>query len=165
MQTSLPQLSGDRLFLTDGGLETVLSSTRASTCPQFASFPLLEDEHGRAALREYFERFLELARERDAGFVLDTATWRANPDWARCSAMTPSALDRVNREAVAFAQELRDEHAGADAPVLVNGVIGPRGDGYMAANLMSAEEARGVPRRPGRARSPRPAPTWSPRSR
>ena len=88
MQTTLPQLSGDRLFLTDGGLETVLVFHKGIDLPQFASFPLLEEEPGRAALREYFEGFLELARERDAGFVLDTATWRANPDWARCSAMT-----------------------------------------------------------------------------
>jgi S-methylmethionine-dependent homocysteine/selenocysteine methylase len=141
MQTSLPQLSGDRLFLTDGGLETVLVFHKGFDLPQFASFPLLEEEPGRAALREYFEGFLELARERDAGFVLDTATWRANPDWAALLGYDADALDRVNREAVAFAQAIRDEHAGTGTPVLVNGVIGPRGDGYVAENLMSAEEA------------------------
>ena len=141
MQTTLPQLSGDRLFLTDGGLETVLVFHKGIDLPQFASFPLLEEEPGRAALREYFEGFLELARERDAGFVLDTSTWRANPDWAALLGYDAGALDRVNREAVAFAQAIRDEHAGTDTPVLVNGVIGPRGDGYKAENLMSSEEA------------------------
>ena len=140
MQTSLPQLSGDRLFLTDGGLETLLVFHKGFDLPHFASFPLLEDEPGRAALREYFTDFIELARERDAGFVLDTATWRANPDWAALLGYDAGALDRVNREAVAFAQAIRDD-AAADAPVLVNGVIGPRGDGYVVDKLMSAEEA------------------------
>ena len=141
MQTSLPQLSGERLFLTDGGLETVLVFHKGFELPHFASFTLLEDEQGRAALRDYFVGFLELARERDAGFLLDTATWRSNPDWAELLGYDAAALDRVNREAVAFAQQIRREHAGSGAPVLVNGVLGPRGDGYVAGSLMSAEEA------------------------
>jgi S-methylmethionine-dependent homocysteine/selenocysteine methylase len=141
MQTSLPQLSGERLFLTDGGLETLLIFHKGFELPHFASFTLLEDEQGRAALRDYFAGFLDLAREHDAGFILDTATWRANPDWAELLGYDAAALDRVNREAVAFAEQVRDEHAGSGVPVLVNGVVGPRGDGYVAEALMSAEEA------------------------
>jgi homocysteine S-methyltransferase len=150
MQTSLPQLSGDRVFLTDGGLETTLIFHKGLDLPLFASYKLLEHDQGRAALRDYFSRYLEIARERGAGFVLDTATWRANPDWGAQLGDDAAALDRINREAVAFAQELRDtqpassagtgEH-GSDAPVLVNGVIGPRGDGYVVGEAMSAEEA------------------------
>jgi S-methylmethionine-dependent homocysteine/selenocysteine methylase len=141
MPTSLPQLSGDRLFLTDGGLETVLVFHKGFELPHFASFTLLEDEQGRAAMREYFAEFLALARERGTGFLLDTATWRANPDWAALLGYDAEALDRVNREAVAFAQAIRDEHADADTPVLINGVLGPRGDGYVVDGVMSAEEA------------------------
>ena len=81
--------------------------------PHFASFKLLEDEQGRAALRDYFSRFLAVARERDAGFILDTATWRSNPDWGALLGYDAAALDRVNREAVAFAREIRDEHGEA----------------------------------------------------
>ena len=139
MPNSLPQLSGDRVFLTDGGLETTLIFHGGIDLPQFASYPLLRDEQGRAALRDYFARYLELARERGAGFVLDTATWRSNPDWGALLGDDAEALDRVNREAVAFAEELRDEYQ--DVPVLVNGVLGPRGDGYVVGETMSAEEA------------------------
>ena len=141
MPTSLPQLSGERLFLTDGGLETVLVFQKGFELPHFASFTLLEDEQGRAAMREYFAEFLALARERGTGFLLDTATWRSNPDWAALLGYDAEALDRVNREAVAFAQAIRDEHADADTPVLINGVVGPRGDGYVVDGVMSAEEA------------------------
>jgi S-methylmethionine-dependent homocysteine/selenocysteine methylase len=139
MPNSLPQLSGDRVFLTDGGLETTLIFHRGIDLPQFASYPLLAGDDGRAALRDYFSRYLELARRRGAGFVLDTATWRSNPDWGALLGDDAEALDRVNREAVAFAQELRAEYR--DVPVLVNGVLGPRGDGYVVGATMSAEEA------------------------
>ena len=47
----LPQLSGDRLFLTDGGLETTLIFHEGIDLPSFAAFDLLKDEDGREALR------------------------------------------------------------------------------------------------------------------
>ena len=141
MPNSLPQLSGDRVFLTDGGLETTMIFHRGLDLPHFASYKLLGDGEGRAALRDYFSRYLAVAREHGAGFVLDTATWRSNPDWGALLGDDAEALDRVNREAVAFAQELRGELGDGAGPVLVNGVVGPRGDGYAVGSVMSAEEA------------------------
>ena len=142
MQKSLPQLSGDRVYLTDGGLETSMVFHHNLDLPHFASFTLLEEEQGRAALRDYFSHFLAVAREHDAGFIIDTATWRSNPDWGALLGYDAEALDRVNRDAVAFAQEIRDEHGASDTPILVNGALGPRGDGYVVEQLMSAEEAQ-----------------------
>ncbi len=139
---SLPQLSGDRVYLTDGGLETTMIFHRGLELPHFASYKLLCDEQGRAELRDYFMRYLAVAREHGAGFVLDTPTWRSNPDWGAQLGDDGEALDRVNREAVAFARELRAELGAGAGPVLVNGVVGPRGDGYIAADLMSASAAR-----------------------
>jgi homocysteine S-methyltransferase len=141
MHDSLPQTSGDRLFLADGGLETDLIFTRGVDLPLFASFPLLDTDDGRAALRDYFEPFLALAEEQGAGFVLDTATWRANADWGPQLGYERADLERVNRDAVAFALELRDGAGDGPAPIVVNGVIGPRGDGYVAGDQMTAVEA------------------------
>jgi S-methylmethionine-dependent homocysteine/selenocysteine methylase len=138
---TLPQLTGDRVFMTDGGLETTLIFHRGIDLPVFAAFPLLDDPEGRAMLREYFAPYLAAARERGAGFLLDTVTWRANRDWGMEVGYDAAALDRVNRDAVAFAQELRGEAGDAPEPILVTGVIGPRGDGYVADMLMSSSEA------------------------
>ena len=141
MLTSLPQLSGDRVFLTDGGLETSMIFHRGLDLPLFASYKLLEDGQGRAALRDYFARYLEVARERGAGFILDTATWRSNPDWGARLGDDVAALDAVNRAAVELAQEIRDQHGPTATPVLVNGVVGPRGDGYVVEDAMTAADA------------------------
>ena len=54
---ALPQLS-DRIFLTDGGIETTLIYHEGIELPHFAAFVLLDDDAGRAALRRYFEPYL-----------------------------------------------------------------------------------------------------------
>jgi S-methylmethionine-dependent homocysteine/selenocysteine methylase len=138
----LPQLDADRPFLTDGGMETTLIFHRGLDLPCFAAFDLLKDDNGRAELRSYFEPYLALARECGVGFVLDTVTWRANPDWARRLGYGLDELDAANREAVALAEEIRAAGQAEATPVVINGVVGPRGDGYDPGELMSADEAQ-----------------------
>ena len=123
--------------LTDGGLETSLIFDQGLDLPLFAAFPLVEREEGRRALRAYWEPFLALARDHGTGFVVDTATWRANPDWGNQLGYDARALADVNRRAARFGRELA---AGAD-DAIVNGVIGPRGDGYVVDAVMTAEQA------------------------
>ena len=96
---------------------------------------------GRDELRAYFAPYLALARERGVGFVLDTATWRANPDWARRLGYSLDDLDAANRSAVALAEEIRAAGEAEGTPVVINGVVGPRGDGYDPGTQMSADEA------------------------
>ena len=137
----LPQLDADRPFLADGGLETTLIFHRGIDLPHFAAFDLLRSDAGRQELRDYFEPYIELARERETGMVLDTTTWRASPDWGQRLGYYPEDLDDANRAAVALAREIRDENEDERTPIVVNGVVGPRGDGYDPAELMSVEQA------------------------
>jgi S-methylmethionine-dependent homocysteine/selenocysteine methylase len=137
----LPQLDADRPFLADGGLETTLIFHRGIDLPHFAAFDLLRTGAGREELRAYFEPYVELARERDVGMVLDTATWRASPDWGQLLGYSPDELDDANRAAVALAEEIRAVGEDERTPIVVNGVVGPRGDGYDPAELLSAHEA------------------------
>jgi homocysteine S-methyltransferase len=52
MNRKLPQLEGG-WFLTDGGIETSLIYDDGLELPEFASFVLLDDVEGRAALARY----------------------------------------------------------------------------------------------------------------
>ena len=130
-------MARDAVALTDGGIETVLLFKEGFDLPCFASFPLLGQERGRAALRGYFESFLGAAQEHGLPFVLDTATWRANPDWGAQLGYDRGALAAVNRDAAEFAHELADGRTD----VTINGTLGPRGDGYVVGTRMSGEEA------------------------
>lgn len=136
---SLPQLK--QTFLTDGGLETDLIFNHGVDLPCFASITLMGNEAGRAALRAYFRRYLELAVAVGAGFILETPTWRASPDWAKPLGLSVEEIDRLNVAAVEFLQSLRAEWGPADLPILVSGCIGPRGDGYDPGRIMSPDEA------------------------
>ena len=77
----LPQLDGG-LFLSDGGLETTLVFHEGWDLPCFAAFVLLDSARGRKALRDYFDRYVPMAIAAGEGFILESPTWRANPDWA-----------------------------------------------------------------------------------
>jgi S-methylmethionine-dependent homocysteine/selenocysteine methylase len=137
---SLPQL-GDRLFLTDGGLETVLIFHQGFDLPCFASFPLLDDERGMAALRSYIDPYIDIAAECGAGLILDSATWRANAAWGEQLGYSADSLADVNRRAVDAIEAVREERGSADLPMVLSGCVGPRGDGYVPGETMSANEA------------------------
>ena len=143
---ALPQL-GDTLFLTDGGLETTLIFHEGIELPHFASFALMRTAEGRAALGRYFAAYVKVAKRDGRGLVLESATWRSNPDWGAKLGYSPEALDAVNAEAIAFLIALREREETAESPMVVSGNIGPRGDGYRPESLMSAEEAEAYHRR------------------
>lgn len=137
---SLPQLA-DRIFLTDGGMETTLIFHEGLELPCFASFLLLDREEGRAALRRYYGHYAETARDLRQGLILDTATWRASADWGAKLGYDSAGLADVNRRAAALLAEFRESAEGEGSPIVVNGCIGPRGDGYDPGRRMSAAEA------------------------
>ena len=64
----LPQL-GDRVFLTDGGIETSLIYRQGCELPEFAAFVLLGTEKGRRALRDYFLPYVEIAARMHAALL------------------------------------------------------------------------------------------------
>jgi homocysteine S-methyltransferase len=66
--------------------------------------------------------------------ILDTATWRANGDWGAKLGYSASRLADANRRAVEVVR-------GAGDDVLVSGAVGPRGDGYVVGETMTAGEA------------------------
>lgn len=131
-----------RPFLTDGGLETTLVFLEGLDLPAFASFPLLGNDNGRAVLKSYFGKFLQLAKDNKTGFVLDTPTWRASHGWAADTDHSAQEIDRVNIAAVDFARDMASEWMAQGVPVVINGVVGPAGDGYVADNAMTVIEAR-----------------------
>jgi S-methylmethionine-dependent homocysteine/selenocysteine methylase len=136
----LPQLSGD-LFLTDAGIETDLIFNKGIEIPEFAAHTLLPDAAGREALADYFRGFLSLARDRGVGFVLDSQTWKAHMHWAGDLGATESELRAANHEAIRFIAGLRDEFASNDHPIVLDGLIGPRGDAYVVEEELVADAA------------------------
>lgn len=139
----LPQLH-DGWYLTDGGLETTAIFHDRLELPQNAAFVLLRSERGRDWLRRYYRRYLGIAAAAGRGFVFETPTWRASPDWAWKLDVSLVELDALNTRAALLMREIANEAAietGERVPYVVSGCVGPRRDGYAADLAMSADEA------------------------
>ena len=139
-RSALPQLGRD-FFMTDGGIETTLIFLDGHDLPYFAAFHLLKTSEGEQVLRKYFRTYGELAKKLNVGLILETATWRANPDWGEKLGYGTEDLAEVNSRAVRLLQEIRSEYETDRMPIVISGCIGPRGDGYIPDTAMSAIEA------------------------
>ncbi len=138
MNPSLPQLSG-RPVVTDGGLETDLIYHHGVDLPEFAAFPLVDGEAGRAALLRYFRDYADIAVRAGAALQLETPTYKANPDWAGRLGYDAAELRRVTRDSVTLTRRA-GERDGLET-VLVSGTVGPRGDGYLGGDQADPDEA------------------------
>ncbi len=132
----------DTTIVTDGGLETWLMFHRGIDLPAFAAYPLASDEAGRRLLVDYYRRYLSIAADTRSAVLLETPTWRANPDWGRELGHDPETLETMLTAAVRVVLDLRGEWVGPQ-PLLVSGAVGPRGDGYVADTAMTVDEAAG----------------------
>ncbi|HMM75480.1 MAG TPA: homocysteine S-methyltransferase family protein [Gammaproteobacteria bacterium] len=131
---ALPQM-GARPFLTDVGLETMLVFHDGLALPDFAAFTLLDTKDGTERLRRYYRRCLAHATSIGCGFILESPTWRANPDWGARLGYTPAGLADRNVRAIALMAELREEFASTGLPIVISGNLGPRGDAYDPARI------------------------------
>ena len=128
-------------FITDGGLETTLLFHEKIELPCFAAFILVKDADGRELLRDYYRTYAQLAARFGAGFVLESPTWRANPDWATKLGYSPAELEAANRDAIRLMHEVLAECETPASPMVISGCVGPRGDGYQVGAVMSPEAA------------------------
>jgi S-methylmethionine-dependent homocysteine/selenocysteine methylase len=139
-RSQLPQVSGG-LFITDGGLETDLIFHDGYQLPQNAAYILLADDAGTDRLIRYFDDYVAIADRHGLGIVLETATWRASPDWATKVGTTADELQAINRKAVEMLTALRNRRAADSPPFVVSGCLGPRSDAYAPTEIMTPLEA------------------------
>ncbi len=139
-RNALPQLSGD-IFLADAGVETDLIFNHGIEIREFAAHTLLPIPEGRTALSRYFEGFLSLANQQNTGFILDTVTWKAHRHWKEKLGATDDELKAANEDCVRFIAELRARFSGNAKPIVLNAVIGPRGDAYKPEAVIPMDSA------------------------
>ena len=91
---ALPQL-GPETFLTDSGIETDLIFNKGVDLPEFAGVPAPRRRpRALELLRAYYRSHAAVAVDAGVGFVLESATWRANADWGARLGYDATELDR-----------------------------------------------------------------------
>jgi len=139
-RTDLPQLTKST-FLTDGGLETTLVFHQNIDLPYFAACDLYKDEKGTEILKNYYLDYLNVAKQYCNGFILESATWRANPDWLLKIGYRLDSVESINRIAIEQLENIRNNCENEQFRIAISGCIGPRGDGYFPNNIMNIKEA------------------------
>ena len=139
-RNALPQLNGG-FFVTDGGIETTLIFHQGLELPDFAAFDLLKRPGGESALREYFRAYARIAARHNADVVLESATWRASADWGARLGYSEAELAEANRRAIELLERIREELSETRTMAVISGCVGPRGDGYQPANMMTIDQA------------------------
>jgi S-methylmethionine-dependent homocysteine/selenocysteine methylase len=142
-RANLPQLSSPTVMLTDSGMETDLIFHEGFDLPLFAAFTMLDGAASTDALRNYYRRHIQVARDAEVGFLFEAATWRASLLWARQLGLDETGVADVNRRAIDLMVKLRDEAGEMKGPMVISGLLGPRDDAYNPQQLMSADEAEG----------------------
>jgi S-methylmethionine-dependent homocysteine/selenocysteine methylase len=139
-RNQLPQ-TRNTLLVCDGGMETTMIYHEGIELPAFASFTLLQSDKGIATLKSYYARYAAIARQQKTGLIIEAATWRANTDWGKHLGLNQNELDNINRQSIQLLADLRSQWSAEIDPIVIGGVIGPRGDGYIAEKRMTASEA------------------------
>ena len=139
-RNDLPQMKGP-MFITDSGFETTVIFHDGMDLPYFAAFDLLRTQSGRQRIKDYYRTHAKIAEENGVGFILEGITWRASSDWGDKMGYSAEALATVNHESVEVMEEIRQEYDSVQTPCVISGCIGPRGDGYVISDQMTADQA------------------------
>ncbi len=142
IKTRLLPHQGNRIFITDGGLETTFVFQKDVDLPLFAAFHLLNSTSGTEALKDYYRNYIDIARQNKFGLVLDTPTWRASSGWGKQLGYTADEIRDYNRASISILRKIRDQYDSEDSPIIINGAVGPQDDGYNPAEILDSKSAR-----------------------
>src|SRR6185369_10356458 len=75
------------------------------------------------------------------GMINEGLHYRASRDWGELVGLSREALEEINIRGIEFYRDFAREYASPDTPMVVGGVIGPRGDAYNTGRMPDAAEA------------------------
>lgn len=138
--TQLPQQAG-KLMTTAGGFETWMQYVDGFQLRHFCGFELLNDARGLSCLKDYHRKVVEAAVANGFGVINEGLHYRASRDWGELIGFSKEALEEINLRGIEFYRDFAREYSSPDTPMLVGGVIGPRGDAYNIGRTPDAAEA------------------------
>lgn len=136
----LPQLNG-RLMTCGGGFETWLQYIDGFELRHFCAFELINDKRGLACLTDYHRKLVEAAVANNFGVINEGLHYRASRDWGELIGFSREGLEEINIRGIEFYKDFAREYASDTTPMLVGGVIGPRGDAYNIGRTPDMDEA------------------------
>jgi len=129
------------LYLTEGGQETELMYKHGHELPEFAMYPLLDDQRAVADLTAMYTRYLEVAAAHGFVALMGGLDYRASPDWASKLGVSREGLAEFQLRSIEFLRDVARPFEGQLPGILIAGIVGPRGDAYGRNQTITADEA------------------------
>lgn len=127
------------VVLGEGSMyERLRRSKEVNLDPHIAHAGLIYDDGSRRFLESVHREYLDIGQRAGLPMFSTTPTWRAN---AERIARSGFADYRVNRDGARFMLDLRESYGRDAQPILVAGLTGPKGDGYLPGEAPSTEVA------------------------
>ena len=137
---NLPQLNGHDMTTT-GAMETWLQYIDGFELQHFCFFDLLNNPKAVVALRDFHRKIIEAVLPYGFGALVEGLHYRASRDWGELIGYSKEGLKEINIRGIEFYRDLANEYETDENPMLVGGVIGPRGDAYDVGRTPDAAEA------------------------
>ena len=109
--------------------------------PEFAMYPLLDDRRAVADLTDMYTRCLEVAAAHGFAALIGGLDYRASPDWASKLGISAAGLTEFQLRSIEFLRDVARPFEQQVPPILIAGIVGPRGDAYGRDDTITADEA------------------------
>jgi homocysteine S-methyltransferase len=140
-QKTFPPQKEGRYYLSEGGTETEIMYKYGFDLPQFAMFPLLDIPEAVSKMQGMYHSYLDVVAKHGMCALIGGLDYRASPDWGDLLGYSPEGLSEVNHKAINFLREIADEYVSDIPEILIQGLIGPRGDAYERNQSITENEA------------------------
>ena len=137
---NLPQMNGQAMTC-GGGFETWLQYVDGFELRHFCAFELINDERGLTCLTDYHRKLVEASVSNGFGVINEGLHYRASRDWGELIGFSQEGLEEINIRGIEFYKDFVREYDSRETPMIVGGVIGPRGDAYDVGRTPDAAEA------------------------
>ena len=138
---SFPSQQAGRYFLTEGGTETEIMYKHGFDLPHFAMFPLLDNPAAAIKLKEMFQSYLDVVAKHGMSALMGGLDYRASPDWGKLLGYSEKGLADANLQSIDFIRNIAKDYVTDIPEILIQGLIGPRGDAYERNETITANEA------------------------
>ena len=128
------------IILTEAAvIEKLRRSEAISLHPRLENATLIYDVDGKRALREIYSGYIDIACKADLPINIATPTWRANRE-----RVLEAVIGNINRDAVRFLSDLRNEWDEFSSRIFIGGLIGCKNDCYKTALGITTDKSYSV---------------------
>lgn len=139
---TFPGQKSGHYYMCEGGVETEIMYKHGFDFPHFAVFELLKNPNAVAALEGMYRKYFDVIAEHKMSALVGGLDYRASPDWGALLGYSAEGLADINLQCINFLRKIASEYSTDIDRVLVQGMIGPRGDAYEANRTITADEAQ-----------------------